>query len=85
MLYVGLESADLAIQRVEEIVSKGEHGIPEDVVRKRYIQSLTNLKNSAPLCNNVMIYDNTHNFVPIYERHGKDILINPNKNIKWFG
>lgn len=36
MHYVGLESADLAKERVKQRVLKGGHSIPEDIIEKRY-------------------------------------------------
>lgn len=60
--YVGLESADLAIQRVQQRVKQGGHGISEEDIRRRYDQSLKNLKKIISLCDKVEIYDNTKNF-----------------------
>lgn len=61
--YIGLNSADLAVQRVDQRVAKGGHGIPETDVRRRYEQSMQNLKEIIPVCNEVDIYDNTNSFV----------------------
>lgn len=61
--YVGLESADLAIQRVQQRVEKGGHGIAQEDIRRRYVQSLNNLKKIIPICDKVVIYDNTKNFL----------------------
>lgn len=60
--YVGLNSADLAFQRVNYRVSKGGHGIPEADVRRRYEQSMQNLKEIIPICDKIEIYDNTEDF-----------------------
>lgn len=62
LYYVGLSSADLAVERVRQRVAKGGHGIDEKDIRHRYIQSLENLKNVLPLCDHVKIYDNTVSF-----------------------
>ena len=83
LFYVGLDNADLAIERVKQRVEKGGHGIPDELVRKRYSQSLKNLEFIAPLCDNVMIYDNTEIFVPIYEQHGEKMILNNTKEIAW--
>lgn len=60
--YVGLESADLAIRRVQQRVEKGGHGIAEDDIRRRYVQSLNNLQKIIPICDKIEIYDNTERF-----------------------
>ena len=61
LYYIGLNSPQLAVSRVRERVSKGGHGIPEDVINKRYFSSLINLKEILPICDNVYIYDNSIN------------------------
>lgn len=60
--YVGLKSADLAVERVKQRVENGGHGISEEDIRRRYQQSLENLQKIVPLCDNVYIYDNTNHF-----------------------
>lgn len=62
MYYVGLDSADLAVKRVQGRVEKGGHGIPEEVIRARYEASLKTLGEVIPLCDNVKIFDNTKEF-----------------------
>lgn len=62
MHYVGLESADLAKERVKQRVLKGGHSIPEDIIEKRYKESMENLKKIIPMCDRVKIYDNTNKF-----------------------
>ena len=61
--FVGLESAALAIERVEQRVRDGGHGIPSDDIERRYVESLENLKKIIPICDRVMIYDNSKRFV----------------------
>lgn len=65
MYFIGLDSVDLAIQGVNERVCHGGHGIAEDDIRRRYWQSLQNLKVILPFCNNVEIFDNTKKLVPV--------------------
>lgn len=62
MNYVGLDSAELARQRVQSRVEKGGHGIPDDLIVKRYTASLENLKQVLALCDTVHIYDNTQQY-----------------------
>ena len=60
--YVGLSSADLAKERVSLRVAHGGHGIPEELIEKRYKDSMVNLKKVLPLCDLAVIYDNTEKF-----------------------
>jgi len=43
LVFLGLESVDLAIARVEERVRSGGHNISEDTIRRRYARGLKNL------------------------------------------
>lgn len=54
---------------------KGGHGIPDDIINIRYFNSLKNLQEILPICDNVYIYDNSVN--------KKNILIVENKTIKF--
>ncbi|MDP4147002.1 MAG: zeta toxin family protein [Bacillota bacterium] len=65
MNYIGVESPDIAKERVKIRVSKGGHGIPEDTIEKRYHDSLQNLKSIIDVCDELNIYDNTNKFEQI--------------------
>lgn len=67
MYYVGVDSAEIAKERVKERVSKGGHDIAEqDIaeqdIERRYTASLKNLKEIIPSCDKVILYDNTKSF-----------------------
>ena len=59
MNYIGLDNADVAVERVNIRVSKGGHGIPKEDILRRYDNSLLNLKEIIPLVDELTIYDNT--------------------------
>jgi predicted ABC-type ATPase len=59
---------------VHERVKKGGHGVPDEVVKKRYSQSNHNLPSVAFKADNVAIYDNSQKFVSVYRR-GHDLVI----------
>ena len=76
MYFIGLDSADLAIQRVKERVRQGGHGIAEEDIRRRYWQSLQNLKKILLVCDNVEIFDNTEKLTPVATySHNKLVLL----------
>lgn len=62
MHYVGLESVEIAKQRVSYRVSQGGHGIPEEDIERRYIESFKNLQKVLPQCDSFVLYDNTDKF-----------------------
>lgn len=81
--YIGLNSPDLAIERVNSRVKGGGHGISEDVIRKRYDASLFMLKGVLSLCDFAMIYDNSKDFDKIAKYQGKAWTLF-DRNCEWF-
>lgn len=59
LIYISLESEELAKKRIVDRVRKGGHGIPDDIVEKRYVQSFKNLERVLPLCDEIRIFDNS--------------------------
>jgi predicted ABC-type ATPase len=60
LFFVWLGSADLAVERVQERVRSGGHGIPADVVRRRYVNGLRNFfRLYSPLADTWAFYDNS--------------------------
>lgn len=56
---------ETAKERVRQRVLAGGHGIPEQDIEKRYQESLQNLKKVVPLCDLLVLYDNTNLLVNI--------------------
>jgi predicted ABC-type ATPase len=59
LVYVGLASADLAVQRVAARFQIGGHTVPESDIRRRYERSLRNLPMALALADIALILDNT--------------------------
>lgn len=70
LLYVGVDSSEIAKERVKDRVSKGGHGVPDEIIDRRYSKSVRNLKLLIPLFDSVELYDNTDIFQTVYERNG---------------
>ncbi|ESL03474.1 hypothetical protein GCWU000282_01185 [Catonella morbi ATCC 51271] len=83
LYYIGLNSPELAIERVKRRVANGGHGIPEDVIRKRYATSLDMLTRVAQLCDFVVVYDNSkaYNKIARYENGSWTLY---NEECRWF-
>ncbi|MCR5594329.1 MAG: ATPase [Lachnospiraceae bacterium] len=62
MHYIGLDSVDIAKERVAKRVSQGGHGVAEADIERRYTASLEAFQRILPLCNLVAVYDNTEDF-----------------------
>ena len=85
MYYVGVADAQTAIERVANRVKNGGHGIPDETIEKRYSQSMENLAKAIPLCDQVIILDNTEQFLrfAVYEQ-GKMVSLDENIMPQWF-
>lgn len=59
LFYIGVERAEIAIERVSAREAKGGHGVSAELIEKRYGDSQENLKAVFAKCNSVHIYDNT--------------------------
>lgn len=84
MHYVGLDSADIAKLRVKNRVDHGGHGIADEVVERRYVETLEKLKIVLPQCDLAAIYDNTESFrrFAIY-KDGKCVRLS-NRVPEWY-
>jgi predicted ABC-type ATPase len=60
LIYIWLNTPELAVQRVAERVRNGGHNIPEDVVRRRYVKGKKNLEQLfMPICDTWIVADNS--------------------------
>lgn len=57
--YVGVETAEIAKERVRKRIESGGHGISDETIERRFVTSQENFLKIYPLCNDVIIYDNT--------------------------
>lgn len=84
MFYVGLESAEIAKERIAKRVACGGHGIPDEDVERRYVESLKSLRKTIEMCDLVSVNDNTETMrrFAIY-KNGKLCLLSRNVP-EWF-
>lgn len=62
LYYVGVDTPEIAKQRVRNRVLKGGHDIPDDIIEKRYYETLENLKTILPKVDYAKIYDNSEKY-----------------------
>lgn len=67
MYYVGLNSKEESLIRIENRVRKGGHNIPSEDVIRRFDNRIESLKKAAVLCDSVVFYDNENGFVKVAE------------------
>lgn len=59
VLYVGLATPELHIQRVRHRAASGGHDIPDDIIRRRYDSSRGNLIRLLPRLTELRVFDNS--------------------------
>lgn len=60
LIYLWLNSFDIAKQRVAKRVSEGGHNIPEDVIERRYYRGLKNLGIFFDIVDDWFCFDNSN-------------------------
>ena len=60
--YIGVESIEIAKERIAYRVEHGGHGIPNADVERRYYESFEHLRKIMNICDDVILYDNTEAF-----------------------
>lgn len=83
LLYLWLPSPELAIARVANRVRNGGHGIPTEVIRRRFYAGLENLRTLyLPLAHEARIYDNSgEQAVLVAEKSGRSLVIRD--SVRW--
>jgi predicted ABC-type ATPase len=60
LMFLWLQSPELAVQRVRERLKTGGHNVPESIIRRRHAAGLENFsKLYRPLANTWAVYDNS--------------------------
>ena len=85
LYYVGLNSKEIAKERIKARVAKGGHNISDELVNKRFNNSLSNLFKIAKYCDSITLYDNSKDYKQIYCFNKKQGIVKDNidKDIKW--
>lgn len=72
MFYVGLDTLDESLQRIENRVKRGGHDIPHDDVTRRFSGRWEAVAKVLPYCDEAEFYDNDNGFVKVAEyRNGE--------------
>lgn len=66
LVYVILESAELATQRVSDRTKNGGHGVDPKAIRKRWMLSQFNLIRFIPLVDDLIIFDNSNKDLDVH-------------------
>ena len=60
LIFLWLQSPDIAVRRVENRIAEGGHSIPPEIIVRRYLAGLRNMRHLyLPLVDTAYIYDNS--------------------------
>lgn len=65
LYYVGLDTVEESLLRIENRVKKGGHNIDTDAVSRRFAKRFDDLLAILPYCNEATFYDNDNGFVTV--------------------
>ena len=82
LFYVGVNNPEIAKERIRNRVEKGGHNIADEIVEKRYYESLKNLKQVITKFDEVYLYDNSIKYKHIFSFINNKILYKE-KNVNW--
>ena len=82
LFYVGVNNPEIAKERIRNRVEKGGHNIADEIVEKRYEESLKNLKQVITKFDEVYLYDNSIKYKHIFSFINNKILYKE-KNVNW--
>lgn len=82
LFYVGVNSPEIAKKRIKNRVEKGGHNIADEIVEKRYYESLENLKQVILKFDEIYFYDNSEKYKNIFTVMNNKIFYK-DKNFNW--
>lgn len=74
LYYVGLDSLEESLGRIENRVKKGGHGIPWQDVERRYASRFAALLRVLPYCDQARFFDNGNGFVEVARYENGELL-----------
>lgn len=79
LYYVGLNTASESLERIQNRVRRGGHGIPQEDVLRRFDGRWEAVAKVLPYCDEAEFYDNDNGFVLVAEyRNGEPLLVGEN-------
>lgn len=59
LIFIGLESSELAIARVVQRIAEGGHDVPDDKITSRFPRTLANLAKALTFVDHTFLFDNS--------------------------
>lgn len=83
LYYIGLDSFDECLKRIENRVAKGGHNIPTDDVARRFDTRFDSLIKILPYCDEVTLFDNDNGFMEVAEYKNGEIIPKGERQPRW--
>lgn len=83
LYYVGVNTVDECLKRIENRVSKGGHNIPAETVQKRFSRRFEALLKVLPYCDEAVFFDNENGFTEVAEYANGEIIPKGNYRPEW--
>jgi len=83
LFYIGLDTPEESIKRIENRVAKGGHNIPTNDVLRRFSKRYRVLKKILPYCDEALFFDNDNGFIEVAEYKSGELVIQTQNAPKW--
>ena len=83
LYYVGLDTMEESLLRIENRVKKGGHNINTEAVCNRFAKRFDDLLLVLPYCNEATFYDNDNGFVTVAKYKNGELQPIGSKHPKW--
>jgi predicted ABC-type ATPase len=83
LYYVGLDTVEESLLRIENRVKRGGHNINTDTVTNRFSKRFEDLLTILPHCNEATFYDNDNGFVTVAKYKNGDLQTVGQNTPKW--
>ena len=83
LYYVGLDTMEESLLRIENRVRRGGHNIDTDTVKNRFGKRFEDLLAVLPYCNEATFYDNDNGFVPVARYKNGELQSIGQNSPKW--
>lgn len=85
LYYIGLDTAQECLQRIENRVRKGGHDIPRRDVENRFDRRFSDVAKILPYCDEAKFFDNYNGFVLVAEYRNGEVLPIGGTRPRWLG
>lgn len=83
LYYIGLDTAEESLVRIENRVRKGGHNIAQDSVLRRFSDRYEAVAKVLPYCDHAEFYDNENGFVKIAEYRNGELMCMGDSRPRW--